>query len=66
MRDFRSSIDCLQGGASCTSGRNHNQNKENINPHISRGLATSVEREEMGMVKQERLRSAKTYDRSMI
>ncbi|CDW79902.1 UNKNOWN [Stylonychia lemnae] len=67
MRDFRSSIDCLPGSTTCVTARNsHNSNKENINPQISRGLATSVEREDMGIVPRERLRSAKTYDRSMV
>jgi len=32
MRDFRSSIDCLPGAASCVSARNGSINKENLNP----------------------------------
>lgn len=45
MRDFRSSIDCLPGAATCVTARNTISNKENINPIITRALATSVERE---------------------
>jgi hypothetical protein len=51
MRDFRSSIECLPGSGTCVTARNYIQNKENMNPQISRGLATSVEREDMGITK---------------
>lgn len=65
MRDFRSSIDCLPGGATCASARNNIGGKENLNPQIARGLATSVELQEKGLMPRERARSAKTYDVSM-
>lgn len=55
MRDFRSSIECLPGAATCLTARNkESDNKENFNPKITRVLATSVEREQMGLVPQEK------------
>ena len=65
MRDFRSQIDCLPGALS-TRNSGKTVNKENCNPTpIMRQTATTYERAQLGLVQQEKVKAAKTYDRNM-
>ena len=65
MRDFRSAIDCLPGAQTCrNSDKKVVSNKENFSPGIKQ-TATTFEKEQFGQMIREKVKQAKTYDRSM-